>query len=251
MITNSTPDEWQALQAEVGRILSECGFTVEIAKKINSARGTVELDVYAEEVIRGRRYAIACECKHWNRRIPQAVIHSFRTVVAEIGANIGYIVSLEGFQSGAIAASELTNLKLVTWQEFQSLFEESWFETFFTWELERKLGALMTYSEPFLPAWFELMTDADKDIFIDLKKRYDFFSNTLESFGPYLRMLPTKVPIPSLPLRANLVPDPILQSIPDHILDKISYREFLEAVIQHGETALSQFRVLRDRYYRK
>lgn len=35
-----------------------------------------------------------------------------------------------GFQSGAYEASELTNLELVTWEEFQAKFEESWLEYF-------------------------------------------------------------------------------------------------------------------------
>ena len=121
MITRKAPESWQALQTEVGRILSECGFAIEVEKKIHSARGAVEVDVYAEETVRGRKYTIACECKHWRSRIPQAVVHGFRTVVQEIGANIGYIISMEGFQSGAVAAGDLTNLKLVTWQEFQDL----------------------------------------------------------------------------------------------------------------------------------
>jgi len=247
MITNSTPEDWQALQTEVGRILSECGFTVEIEKKIDSPRGAVELDVYAEETIRGRRYAIACECKHWKNRIPQTVIHSFRTVVQEIGANIGYIVSLEGFQSGALAASELTNLQLVTWQEFQLLFEESWYEEFFTKEIDRKLDGLMTYAEPFLPAWFGRMSDADKNVYLGLKERYDLFGVIMQSLGPYTRLL-RKEPIPPLPLRARLKPDPILDTIPDHILDETGYRELLEASILYGEAALAEFRVLRDRY---
>ena len=172
MITRNAPDSWQALQTEVGRILRECGFDVEVEKKIQSARGTVELDVYADETIRGRRYAIACECKYWKSRIPQAVVHGFRTVVQEIGANIGYIISMEGFQSGAMSASDLTNLKLVTWQEFQDIFEESWFEEFFTKEIVKKLDGLMTYSEPFLPAWFEKMSDDDKSKYISLKEKY-------------------------------------------------------------------------------
>jgi restriction system protein len=247
MITNSTPADWQLLQTEVGRILSECGFTVEVEKKLTSPRGTIELDVYAEETIRGRRYAIACECKHWKSRIPQTVIHSFRTVVQEIGANVGYIISLEGFQSGAIAASELTNLSLVTWQEFQLLFEESWYEEFFTNEIDRKLDGLMTYAEPFLPAWFERMSDADKNTYFGLKERYDLFGMIMQSLGPYSRVL-NKGPIPTLPLRARLRQNPMLKTIPDHILDETAYRELLEASIQYGESALAEFRVLRDRY---
>ena len=94
------PDSWQALQTEVGRILSECGFAVEVEKKIQSARGIVELDVYAEETVRGRKYAIACECKCWKSRIPQTVVHGFRTVVQEIRANIGLSSPWKAFNPG-------------------------------------------------------------------------------------------------------------------------------------------------------
>lgn len=247
MITSKAPDTWQSLQTEVGRILEECGFGVEIEKKIQSARGTVELDVYAEETVRGRKYAIACECKHWKSRIPQTVVHGFRTVVQEIGANIGYIVSMEGFQSGAVAAGDLTNLKLVTWQEFQDIFEESWFEEFFTKQIDEKLDALMTYAEPFLPAWFEKMSDDDKEKYFTLKDKYDLFGVVMQSLGPYSRLL-RKQPIPTLPLRARLKPEPILSTIPDHILDEITYRELLDASLAYGESALTEFRVLRDRY---
>lgn len=76
MITTSTPDAWKNLQSEVAQILNECGFTVEVEKKIRTARGVVEIDVYAEETIRGRKYSIACECKHWKSRVPQSVAYS-------------------------------------------------------------------------------------------------------------------------------------------------------------------------------
>ncbi|ADH87257.1 restriction endonuclease [Desulfurivibrio alkaliphilus] len=247
MITQHVPDRWQALQAEVGRILSECGFSVEVERKIQSARGTIEIDVYAEETVRGRKYAIACECKHWKSRIPQAVVHGFRTVVQEIGANIGYIVSMEGFQLGAIIASDLTNLKLVTWQEFQDIFEESWFEEFFSKEIDEKLGGLMTYAEPILPAWFEQMTEEDRVKYFSLKEKHDLFGIVMQSLGPYSRLL-HKDPIQALPLRARLKPDPLLSTIPDHILDETAYRELLDASITHGEAALAEFRVLRNKY---
>lgn len=247
MITRNAPDSWQSLQNEVGRILEECGFSVEVEKKIQSARGVVELDIYAEEIVRGRKYAIACECKHWKSRIPQTVVHGFRTVVQEIGANIGYIVSMEGFQSGAVAAGDLTNLKLVTWQEFQNVFEESWFEEFFTNKIDQKLDDLITYAEPFLPAWFEQMSDEDKAKYYSLKEKYDLFGMIMQSLGPYSRMF-RKEPIPTLPLRARLKPDPILSTIPDHILDETAYRELLDASVTYGETALAEFKLLRDRY---
>ncbi|WP_416206758.1 restriction endonuclease [Oceanobacter antarcticus] len=73
-------------------------------KKIETVRGDVELDVYAEEVIKGRKYSIAVECKNWSNNIPQHVVHSFRTVVSDLGVNAGYIVAKTGFQSEAFGS---------------------------------------------------------------------------------------------------------------------------------------------------
>ena len=97
MITRNEPETWQQLQEEVARILRECGFAVEVERTLTTVRGAVEIDVYAEEEIRGRRNVILCECKHWRSRIPQHVIHAFRTVMADMGDNTGYIVASSGF----------------------------------------------------------------------------------------------------------------------------------------------------------
>lgn len=71
MITNKEPDSWKDLQTKVAEILGDCGFSVEIEKNVTTARGQVELDVYAEEEIKGRKYTIICECKYWKSAIPQ------------------------------------------------------------------------------------------------------------------------------------------------------------------------------------
>ncbi|NNA41496.1 restriction endonuclease [Pseudomonas lundensis] len=247
MISRNVPSSWQALQIEVGRILEECGFQVEVEKQTQAARGSVELDVYAEETVRGRKYAIVCECKFWKSRIPQAVIHGFRTVVQDIGANIGYIISMEGFQSGALSASDLTNLKLVTWQEFQDVFEESWFEEFFTMQIHNRLSGLMTYAEYIVPAWFGKMSDEDKSTYFLLKEKYDSFAWLMQSLGPYSRRFGVE-PVPPLPLRERHRETPDSGGIPDHILDETGYRELLESSLVYGEAALAEFRILRDKY---
>jgi hypothetical protein len=112
VITTATPETWQGLQVEVARILTECQFGVEVEKQIATVRGNVEIDVYAEETVRGRRYVILCECKFWKAAIPQHVIHGFRTVVADTGAHKGYIISIKGFQAGSYSAADLTNVEL-------------------------------------------------------------------------------------------------------------------------------------------
>jgi len=105
----------------------------------------------------------------------------------------------------------------------------------------------MTYAEPFLPAWFEKMTEEDKTKYFALKQQHDLFGIVMQSLGPYTRLL-REEPIPTLPLRARLKPDPVLSTIPDHILDETAYRELLESSLAHGAAALAEFRVLRDKY---
>jgi hypothetical protein len=46
----------------------------------------------------------------------------------EAGANVGFIISSNGFQSGAVETAKNTNIDLVTWEEFQSRFYDRWFE---------------------------------------------------------------------------------------------------------------------------
>jgi restriction system protein len=127
MITVTSPTDWRDLQEQVANILHQCRFKVEVEKRIESVRGTVEVDVYAEEVIQGRKYTVVCECKHWQARVPQTVVHAFRTVAADVGANVGYVITTSDFQSGALATSKLTNIKLLNWQSFQDEFEDTWY----------------------------------------------------------------------------------------------------------------------------
>lgn len=243
MITSSVPATWQDLQNETARILEECGFSVELEKTFKTVRGEVEIDVYAEEIVKGRKYRILCECKHWKSRVPQQIIHGFRTVVADIGANVGYIVSKSGFQSGAFSAAELTNLELVTWEQFQDAFEETWYDAHFTHQMVQDLDTLLTYAEPLLPKWFHNLPVAEKTEFMKLKQKYDEFGWLLMAFTTYVRKL-KKEALPELPLRGKIRTE---SEIPNGILDVTSYREFHEKCVAYGVPAIAEFRAIRDR----
>jgi hypothetical protein len=83
-------------------------------------RGSVDVDVLAEESHDGLVYRIICECKNWRVNIPKEVVHAFRTVVQEAGANRCYVISRVGFQHGAGEAAKSTNIELVTFAEFRT-----------------------------------------------------------------------------------------------------------------------------------
>lgn len=247
-LTNKQPQDWKDLQNKVSDILEQCGFRVETEKTTNTARGKVELDVYAEETIKGRKYSIVCECKYWKSNIPQNIIHGFRTIINDLGCNIGYVITTSDFQSGSINASEYTNVELLTWESFQTLFFESWYESYFSLQIAERLDPLLTYSEPILPKWFEKMSQVDKDAYFVLKNKYDLFGYIVMSFTPYVKML-TKDTIPTLPLFDRVKGNKeVLERIPIEILKETGYKEFLEKCCEFGDIAISEFRQFRDKY---
>ena len=125
---STAPNNWRSLQQKVYRIFKDIGFGAETQKTIQTARGKVEVDVFAERS-KPIRMVILAECKHWNRSIPKSVVHAFSKVVQDYGANLGYIISKVGFNAGAYDAAKFTNIRLLTWEEFKNTFELEWLKS--------------------------------------------------------------------------------------------------------------------------
>ena len=148
MINPSVPSNWRDLQSDVAQILSECGFNVETEKNVTTARGEVEIDVFAEDSTQTPPTIYLCECKLWNSSVPRREVHAFRTVANDFGANWGLIISKLGFQRGAYDAARHTNLKLLNWQEFQELFSKRWYREYMVKILPAETEPLVDYTEP-------------------------------------------------------------------------------------------------------
>ena len=61
-------------------------------------------------------------------RIGESVVHGLRTVVTELGAHRGFLISRNGFQSGAIEAATFTNIDLLSWRQFEQLIFDRWID---------------------------------------------------------------------------------------------------------------------------
>lgn len=141
------PETWQDLESTVTRMLKECGFKAERGKQISTVRGTVNVDVYAQDNTTIPRSTYLIECKYWKADIPQTVIHAFRTVVNDFGSQHGIIIAKSGFQSGAYEATRNTNLLLLSWEEFLSLFELRWIQEQIKY-IHRIAKPLNIYTDP-------------------------------------------------------------------------------------------------------
>ena len=100
-IYNSDPSDWRDLQKKVAKIYSDLGYETTIEKDIQTARGIVNVDVFSTKNVSYLTDTTIVECKHWNKPVPKTVVHAFRSVISDYGANNGYIISQNGFQSGA------------------------------------------------------------------------------------------------------------------------------------------------------
>ena len=126
LITERVPERWEQLEELVTAILHECGMMARRKVSLALPRGSVDVDVLAEETSDRIVQRIICECKNWRTNIPREVVQAFRTVMQETGAHRGYIISKVGFQPGAVEAARATNIELVTFIEFQNIYFDKW-----------------------------------------------------------------------------------------------------------------------------
>lgn len=240
MITERQPENWRDLQSEVARILAECGMQAEVEKTVTLARDVAEVDVVAVETVNGRTSTIFCECKLWKSSIPKNVVHGFRTVVQDGGANAGYIITSGGFQRGAFAAADLTNLRLVTWPEFQAEFEGLWIENHLRPEVTRRLDDLMELVEPLLPRAFKELSEPAKAKYLELRERYWELGAIAMMFTTHFKMIHHEVP--DLPLRDRVSASTI--GMPDALLNATAYGDFLDILLPLGEQAAAELKAV-------
>lgn len=246
MITNQIPETWRDLQIKVGAILEQCGFKTEVEKTLTSVRGKVELDIYAEEVIDGRQYSIVCECKYWRSNIPQTVIHGFRTVINDLGCNIGYIITTSDFQIGAVAAVEKTNVELLTWEKFQAIFFKSWYSNHFCRSLIKFTYLDVEYS---WVDWFDDLTPEDRSIYNELKNKLGEIDEVKSHFSyPILDKIDLNFIIPKLPLCENLYNGDYYGYFPREVLNETGYEELLWKLKTYSKPLIDDFKKLDKKY---
>lgn len=248
-IEDAPPATWQDLESAVARILYECGYEVVQQKHVELARGDVDVDVWADDHAEPPNI-LAIECKHWNRPASKSVVHGFRTVVGDSGANTGLLVSSAGFQKGAREAAAYSNVRLLTWDEFQHMFALRWFRSFMSPTIAEQTDALHEYAEPINSRVFrkaDALPDAKRSAFAALRDKYQPLMVTNFAFHPVLvdnKFSAVVSELPHLPLRDSVQePDgrALVDAPPDDVLDASALRPLMERLISHSQSAIAEF----------
>lgn len=99
--------------------------------------------------------------------------------MSEIGGNFGFIITKEGIQSGAVKYLNFTNIKAITFLEFQKLYFSNWYNKYFRPTLVVFSSDLVKYTEPINSRRFkhlEELNKIQKDKYFELFDKYENFS---------------------------------------------------------------------------
>lgn len=182
MIYCPLPETWQQLQEWVCTILQQCGITAEIEKTLTTPRGSTTVDVFGTDEHSVDQITYIVECKNWNQAIPQTVIHSFTTVMQETGANIGYIISKTGFQKGALQYISNTNIRALTFDQFQQHYLHVWLQHYFIPAIGEISRDMLDYTEP-INSYRERrkreLPMGQQEEFLQLYEQYHLYGNAV------------------------------------------------------------------------
>ena len=243
MIDHRIPNNWRALQEKVAEIFRDIGYLAETDKKLGTIRGSVNVDVFSADITQSPNMIYVCECKHWSRRVPKTVVHSFRTVMQDFGANYGLIISKKGFQKGAYEAAQNTNIKLVDWFDFQKMFEAKWLPAI-SERVYDKCEMLISYTEPILGTSLvrkldKIKSNREKKIaqFKKLRQKYEVVGMTILHlrFANFFRKNSQVI---KLPVTLNI---PKEKGDGCEAVEFFCLRNLLDCLLFWGEKGLKEF----------
>ena len=108
---------WQEYQEKAAEFFRKLGLDAYVEKKVDGVRGSHDIDVYVEGSYKGIQFKWVVECKAWGSNIPKEKVMALYTIVQDVGADRGFLLSEKGFQSGAIRASNNSNITLTSLQD--------------------------------------------------------------------------------------------------------------------------------------
>jgi hypothetical protein len=106
-------ERWEEYQHQAAALLRELGFSIEVNAQLAEANGAVHaIDVAARRTVAGVDLIWIVECKLWNKPVDMGAVRDLRTLVLDLGADHGLLMSESGFQSGAIMSARQKNITL-------------------------------------------------------------------------------------------------------------------------------------------
>lgn len=105
--------KWYEFQELIAEHFRSLGAIAQTNISVEGIRTKHDIDILVLTKFLGADIKWVIEAKYWKSKIPKEKVLALRTIVDEVGADKGFLISEKGFQSGAIAAAHKTNVELV------------------------------------------------------------------------------------------------------------------------------------------
>lgn len=115
----SNKSDWFNFQEEICDYFNSIGAEAKTNVTVEGVRTKHDIDILVQTKFLGEDVLWIIEAKKWREKVNKLHVLGLRTIVDDIGADRGFIISESGFQSGAIEASLNTNVKLKTFEELK------------------------------------------------------------------------------------------------------------------------------------
>lgn len=111
--------KWHAYQEDVAAFFRTLGMEAQTNATLSGARTSHDIDVLVKALHLGFEVTWIVECKLWRGRVSKSHVLTLRSIVMDAGADRGILLSESGFQSGAVEAAALTNVRTMTFAELR------------------------------------------------------------------------------------------------------------------------------------
>jgi hypothetical protein len=112
---------WRQYQEQAAELFRELGFNVHTDLRVTGARGSHDVDVYASFERAGLAVNWIIECKHWKRPVDKSHVLTLRSIVEDVGADRGILLSESGAQIGAVAVTHKSNVHVTSIVELKAV----------------------------------------------------------------------------------------------------------------------------------
>jgi restriction system protein len=112
--------DWRDYQEEAAALFRSMGLVAATNVTVKGVRTAHDVDVVVKSHHAGFDVTWLVECKHWKSPVSKLHVLALREIVADTGADRGILLCEVGFQSGAIEAANLTNVRVTSLENVRS-----------------------------------------------------------------------------------------------------------------------------------
>ncbi len=116
--------DWYQFQEKIKDHFKKLGCDAKTNVRIKGTRTNHDIDVLIKSKFLGHNITWGIEAKKWKEKVSKLHVLALRQIVDDTGMDKAFIISENGFQSGAIDASAHSNIELLTFEQLKNISED-------------------------------------------------------------------------------------------------------------------------------